>query len=88
MLYQLSYSPTKTTDAAGGRSRADARRQKLPGLLVDRVRAAPAAILLQLDTVWVVLLVLVGVVVATLALLASERDELTHPYPFDGSTLG
>jgi hypothetical protein len=39
---------------------------------------APATVLLQFDAVRVVLLVLVRMVVATLALLASERDELTH----------
>jgi hypothetical protein len=55
---------------------------------MDGVPPAPATVLLELDAVGIVLLVLVGVVVATLALLASERDELTHPYPFDGSTLG
>jgi hypothetical protein len=36
------------------------------------------AVLLQLDAVRVVLLVLVRMVVASLALLAGERDELTH----------
>ena len=40
--------------------------------------AAPGTVLLELDAVRIVLLVLVRVVVATLALLASERDELTH----------
>jgi hypothetical protein len=35
-------------------------------------------VLLQLDAVWIVLLVLVRMVVATLALLASERDHLAH----------
>jgi hypothetical protein len=42
------------------------------------VGPAPATVFLQLDAVRVVLLVLVRVVVATLAFLASERDELTH----------
>jgi hypothetical protein len=42
------------------------------------MRPAPATVLLELDAVRVVLLVLVGVVIATLAFLASERDELTH----------
>jgi hypothetical protein len=42
------------------------------------MRTAPATVLLQLDAVGVVLLVLVRVIVATLALLASECDELTH----------
>jgi hypothetical protein len=44
------------------------------------VRAAPATVLLELDAVRVVLLVLVRVVVPTLALLASECDELTHVF--------
>jgi hypothetical protein len=42
------------------------------------MRTAPATVLLELDAIWVVLLALVRMVVATLALLASERDELTH----------
>ena len=67
VLYQLSYSPTEHT-----------RRDALARLLVHSVRPAPATVLLELDAVRVVLLVLVRVVVATLALLASERDELTH----------
>jgi hypothetical protein len=45
---------------------------------VDGVRSAPATVLLELDAVRVVLLVRVGVIVATLAFLTSERDELTH----------
>jgi len=42
------------------------------------MRPAPATVLLELDAVRVVLLVLVRMVVASLAFLASERDELTH----------
>jgi hypothetical protein len=45
---------------------------------VHGMRPAPATVLLELDAIWVVLLVLVGVIVATLTFLASERDELTH----------
>jgi hypothetical protein len=45
---------------------------------VHSVRPAPATVLLELDAVRVVLLVLVGVIVATLAFLTSERDELAH----------
>jgi hypothetical protein len=52
------------------------------------MRSAPAAILAHLDAVRIVLLVLVGMVIAALALLASERDKLTQPYPFAGSKLG
>jgi hypothetical protein len=62
----LSYSPT------------DTRGERSARLLVHGVRPAPATVLLELDAVRVVLLVLVRMVVATLALLASERDELTH----------
>jgi hypothetical protein len=65
VLYQLSYSPTENEGT-------------LARLLVHGVRPAPATVLLELDAVRVVLLVLVGVIVATLAFLASERDELTH----------
>jgi hypothetical protein len=45
---------------------------------VHGVRPAPATILLHLDAVRIVLLVLVRMIVATLALLASEGDQLTH----------
>jgi Trk-type K+ transport system membrane component len=50
------------------------------------MRPTPAAVLLQLDAVWIVLLVLVRVVIATLALLASERDKLTHVYILSDSS--
>lgn len=43
-----------------------------------RMGTAPTAEFLQLDAVWIVLLILICVVIATLALLASERDKLTH----------
>jgi hypothetical protein len=66
VLYQLSYSPTRNEGTL------------LARLLVHGVRPAPATVLLELDAVRIVLLVLVGVIVATLAFLASERDELTH----------
>jgi hypothetical protein len=66
VLYQLSYSPT------------DTRGERSARLLVHSVRPAPATVLLELDAVRVILLVLVRMIVATLALLASERDELTH----------
>lgn len=46
------------------------------------MRTAPPTVLLDLDAVRVVLLVLIGVIVATLALLASESNELTHGSPF------
>src|SRR5205085_6832848 len=46
----------------------------LPGFPVERVSAAPAAVLLELDPVGRVPLRLVGLVVAPLALGARERD--------------
>ena len=42
------------------------------------VLLAPLAILLQLDTIRVVLLVLLGRVVAALALSAGQGDQRTH----------
>ena len=62
----MSYSPARNEGTL------------LARLLVHGVCTAPATVLLELDAVGVILLVLVGVIVATLALLASERDELTH----------
>ena len=44
------------------------------------VLLAPLAILLQLDTIRVVLLVLLGRVVAALALRARQGDQRTHEY--------
>ena len=46
---------------------------QLPGLLVRSVRRAPAAVLLQLHPIAVVMPVLLGYVVASLALPAFER---------------
>ena len=45
---------------------------------MQRVLLAPLAILLQLDTIRVVLLVLLGRVVAALALSAGQGDQRTH----------
>jgi hypothetical protein len=45
---------------------------------MDGVPSAPATVLLELDAVGIVLFVLVGVVVATLAFLASESHQLAH----------
>ena len=47
---------------------------------MQRVLLAPLAILLQLDTIRVVLLVLLGRVVAALALRARQGDQRTHEY--------
>ena len=50
----------------------------LTGLPVDGVLAAPRAVLLQLHTIGVVLLVLISGVVAALALSAGESNQSTH----------
>ena len=47
---------------------------------MQRVLLAPLAILLQLDTIRIVLLVLLGRVVAALALRARQGDQRTHEY--------
>ena len=47
-----------------------------------RVMTAPLAVLLQLDTIRVVLLVLLGRVVAALALGAGQGDQRTHELSF------
>ena len=44
------------------------------------VMATPLAVLLELDTIRVVLLVLLGRVVAALALRARQGDQRTHEY--------
>ena len=46
------------------------------------VMSTPLAVLLQLDTVRVVLLVLFGRVIAALALSAGHSDQCTHEYSF------
>ena len=47
---------------------------------MQRVLLAPLAILLELDTIRVVLLVLLGRVIAALALRARQGDQRTHEY--------
>ena len=47
-----------------------------------RVAVAPLAVLPQLDTVRVVLLVLFGRVIAALALSAGHSDQSTHEFSF------
>ena len=44
------------------------------------VMATPAAILLELDTIGIILLVLFGRVIAALALGAGQGDQCTHEY--------
>src|SRR5213078_80408 len=61
---------SRATAPTGGRPR---ERSASPGLLVRRVAAAPAAVLAQLDPVRIVALRLLALVVAPLALLASQR---------------
>ena len=46
------------------------------------VMSTPLAVLLQLDTVRVVLLVLFGRVIAALALSAGHSDQSTHEFSF------
>ena len=49
---------------------------------MQRVLLAPLAILLQLDTIRVVLLVLLGRVVTALALRTRQGDQRTHEFSF------
>ena len=49
-------------------------------LLVNRMFLAELAVLVHLETVRVVFLVLVGAVVAVMALRALKRDVVTHSY--------
>ena len=46
------------------------------------VRLAPLAIFLHLNTVWIILLVLGGRIVAALALGACQGDQRTHEFSF------
>ena len=64
MLYQLNYWRVMTL--------------RLTGLFVNSVLAAPGAILLELHTIRSIALVLVGGVIATLALGACEGNHCTH----------
>ena len=54
----------------------------LSGFLVQGVLVAPLAVLLELDTVRIVLLVLLGRVVTALALGAGQGDQSTHEFSF------
>ena len=54
----------------------------LPSFLVQRMMAAPLAVLLQLDTVRIVLLVLLGRVITALALRTRQGDQRTHEFSF------
>ena len=49
---------------------------------MQRVMTAPAAVLLQLDALRVVLLVLLGRIVSTLAFSACKGDQSTHQFSF------
>ena len=52
----------------------------LSSLFVHRVALAPLAVLLQLDTVRIVLLVLLGRVIAALAISAGQSDQRAHEF--------
>ena len=54
----------------------------LSGFLMQGVLVAPLAVLLELDAVRIVLLVLLGRVVAALALGAGQGDQSTHEFSF------
>ena len=54
----------------------------LSGLFVHRVGVAPLAVLLELDAVRIVLLVLLGRIVSTLAFSACKGDQSTHQFSF------
>ena len=54
----------------------------LSGFFMHRVALAPLAVLLQLDTIRVVLLVLLGRIVSTLAFSACKGDQSTHQFSF------
>ena len=56
--------------------------EPLSSFFVQRVLVAPLAVLLELDTVRVILLVLLGRVVAALALGAGQGDQRTHELSF------
>ena len=56
----------------------------LPNILasfpVQGVMSTPLAVFLQLDTIGIVLLVLLGRIVAALAVSARQGDQSTHTY--------
>ena len=54
----------------------------LASFLVQRMLVAPLAVLLQLDTIRIVLLVLLGRVVTALAHRARQSDQRTHEFSF------
>lgn len=53
---------------------------RLTSLAMQGVMTTPLAVLLELDTIRIVLLVLLGRVVAALALRARQGDQRTHEY--------
>ena len=54
----------------------------LARFLVKRVLVAPLAILLELNTIGIILLVLLGRIVSTLAFSACKGDQSTHQFSF------
>lgn len=59
---------------------ACASLDRLASLAMQGVMATPLAVFLELDTIRIVLLVLLGRVVAALALRARQGDQRTHEY--------
>ena len=49
---------------------------------MQRVLLAPLAILLELNTIGIILLVLLGRIVSTLAFSACKGDQSTHQFSF------
>ena len=49
---------------------------------MQRMMSAPLAVLLELDTIRITLLVLFGRVIAALAFGARQSDQSTHEYSF------
>jgi hypothetical protein len=54
----------------------------LSSLTMNGVMTTPFAVLLELDTLRIVLLVLLGRVITALAICASQRDQSTHEFSF------
>ena len=56
--------------------------ESLASFLVQGMGTTPLAILLELNTIGIILLVLLGRVVAALALGAGQSDQSTHEFSF------
>ena len=62
-------------------------RERLLRLFVRRVLAAELAVLAELQTIRIVLLVLVRAIVAAMALRALKRNVVAHEYPLSSFVL-